>query len=74
MNNYIDLCNDATFDAIYDALQLVFWISKDVLDFAFWIYGCNEETMENILYYYWIDEEELLRIAGIDTEEEEEEE
>jgi hypothetical protein len=73
MRNYIDLCDSQTFDSIYEALTN-FWIEEKVLDFAFWIYGRNEETLENILYYYWIDEEELLEAAGIETETETEEE
>ena len=71
MQNYIDLCDSQAFDSIYEAL-IQFWIVENVLNFAFWIYGRNEETLGNILYYYWIDEEELLEAAGIETETEEE--
>lgn len=74
MKTYIDLCDATTFDSIRNILEEYYWIRTEVLEFAFWIYGRNEETLENICYYYWIDEDELLKEAWIEDEEEEEEE
>ena len=70
---YYDLTNSKTFDSVRDALELTYWISKEVLGFAFDIYGRNENTLENICYYYWIDVEDVLKEAWIEEDEDEEE-
>ena len=67
---YYDLTDAKTFSNIWDVL-LESWISEDVLQFAFSVYWRQEETFENICYYYWLDEEEILKTAGIEEEEEE---
>lgn len=70
---YYDLCDGKTFDSVRDALELTYWINKEVLSFTFDIYGRNEETLENICYYYWIDIDDVLKEAWIEEEEEDEE-
>lgn len=69
---YYDLCNSKTFDSVRDALELTYWISKDLLWFVFDMYGRKEETLEKICDYYWIEIEDLLKDAWIDEEDEEE--
>lgn len=70
---YYDLTDSKTFDSVRDALELIYWINKDVLGFAFDIYWRNENTLENICYYYGIDVEDVLKEAWIEEEEDEEE-
>ena len=39
------------FNSTYDFLNQVVGISKEALDLAFALDGCNEETANNILYW-----------------------
>jgi hypothetical protein len=39
------------FNSTYDFLNQVVGISEEVLDLAFALDGCNEETANNILYW-----------------------
>ena len=73
MTYYYDLCDSKTFESIRDALTL-YGVSEDVLNFTFSIHGRNEETLEDICYYYGLDIDEILKEAWIDPEEEESEE
>lgn len=41
-----------TFDEMYDTLMDYCGIDEEALDLAFAIGGRNEETAQNILYYY----------------------
>lgn len=70
---YLDLTNSDTYNAIFDVLVNYYGLDEKLVNFAFDSYGCNEDTLEHIEYYYWIDHERLLQHAGIDTEDEEEE-
>ena len=70
---YYGLCDAKTFSNVYDVL-VNYWVNEATLDFAFWIYGQNEETLENICYYYWYDLDEVLKEAWIEEEDEEEDE
>ena len=74
MTRYYDLCDWDVFSDIRDVLTEEYGINEDVLSFAFDIYGRNEETLENICYYYGIDIDELLDHAGIEDDEDEDEE
>lgn len=70
---YFDLCNSKTFDSVRDAL-IEFWASGEVLAYAFDVNWRNEETFDDICYYYGFDTDEILKSAWIDTEDEEDEE
>lgn len=70
---YYDLTNSNTFDGVFDAL-IEYWINEELINFAFWIYGRNEETLENICYYFWLDIDDVLKMAWIEEEDEEEDE
>ena len=71
---YYDLTDAKTYDAIFDVLVNVYWLDEKLVDFAFGSFGCNEDTLDHIEYYYWIDHENLLERAGITDEDEEEDE
>nr|DAG31301.1 MAG TPA: hypothetical protein [Caudoviricetes sp.] len=43
---------DVKLEKYIDILENAFGISEDVIDFAVGVYGYNEKTLENILYYY----------------------
>lgn len=55
-----------TYEEMYDCLYANLDVSKEALDLAFAVGGCNEETAERILFYYtgwrsfegWLGEEE----------------
>lgn len=48
---YFDLTDARTYDAIVDALE-VHGANLDVCHFAFNSYGCNEDTLEHLVYFY----------------------
>ena len=64
MEHYIDLTDGETYEAVATAL-LKFGYEAQTIDFAFDIYGLNEGTLENLLYWMGIDEEEFLGVAGL---------
>lgn len=68
---YLDLTDSKTYEAITEALTQL-GASAEVVAFAFDSYGCNEDTLDHIEYYYWIDHADVLQYAGIDDEEDEE--
>lgn len=39
-------------EEMYDVLAEIVGVSKEALDLAFAVGGCNEETAERILFYY----------------------
>ena len=41
-----------TYEEMYDFLAEVVGASTDALDLAFSLNGCNEETAQDILFYY----------------------
>lgn len=55
-----------TYEEMYDLLADTLCIDENALDLAFAIGGCNEETAEQILFYYtgfrtfegWLEESE----------------
>ena len=71
---YYDLTNSKTLESVRNTLTEDYWISEDVLNFTFDVYGRNEETLENICYYYDINLNELLNKAWIEDEDEDEDE
>ena len=73
MENYIDLTNGDTYEAVATTL-IEYGYNEETINFAFDIYGLNEETLDNLLYYKGIDEEEFLKEAGLFEEDEEEDE
>ena len=62
MKHYIDLTDGETYDAVETAL-LEFGYEAQTINFAFNIYGLNEDTLENLLYWNGIDEDEFLEVA-----------
>ena len=64
MNHYIDLTDGETYEAVATTL-LEFGYEAQTIDFAFDIYGLNESTLENLLYWKGIDEDEFLEAAGL---------
>lgn len=73
MENYIDITNGETYEAIVTTL-VEYWYNEETISFAFDIYGSNEETLENLLYWKWIDEDEFLENAWLLDEDEDEDE
>lgn len=73
MKNYIDLTNGDTYQAVETAL-IEYWFNKETFDFAFDIYGLNEQTLENLLYWRGIDEDEFLRDAWLLEDDDEDDE
>lgn len=71
MTHYIDLTDGKVFDAVFDTLVEYYGYNEETINFAFDIYGMNEETLENLLYWKWIEEDEFLSYAGIETDDEE---
>lgn len=71
---YLDLCNSDTFNAIYDTLVNYYGLDEKLVDFAFDSYWRNEDTLDHITYYYGIEQDALLRHAGLDTEDEDDDE
>lgn len=68
MKNYIDLTNGDTYQAVATTL-IEYGYNEETIDFAFDIYWLNEETLENLLYWKWIDEDEFLESAWLLEEE-----
>lgn len=71
MKNYIDLTKTATYEAVATTL-IEYGYNEETIDFAFDIYWLNEWTLENLLYWKWIDEEEFLETAWLLEDEEDE--
>lgn len=80
---YLDVIGEQ--EKITDYLSELLGISGDVIAFAFGIYGVNEETINNLIYYYsgyrdlwqfaeYEDPQEIYKDFGLDLFEEEEEE
>ena len=72
MKNYIDLTNTATYEAVATTL-IEYGYNGETIDFAFDIYWLNDWTLENLLYWKGIDEEEFLETAWLLEDEEEDE-
>ena len=72
MKTYIDLTNTATYEAVETTL-IEYWFNNETIDFAFDIYWLNETTLENLLYWRGIDEDEFLETAWLIEDEDEEE-
>lgn len=68
MKNYIDLTNGDTYQAVATTL-IEYGYNEETINFAFDIYWLNEETLENLLYWKWIDEDEFLESAWLLEEE-----
>lgn len=69
MKNYIDLTNGDTYEAVATTL-IEYGYNEETINFAFDIYWLNEETLENLLYWKGIDEDEFLESAWLLEEEE----
>ena len=72
MKNYIDLTNTATYEAVATTL-IEYGYNEETIDFAFSIYWLNDWTLENLLYWKGIDEDEFLETAWLLEDEEEDE-
>ncbi len=70
MKNYIDLTNTATYEAVATTL-IEYGYNEETIDFAFGIYWLNDWTLENLLYWKGIDEDEFLETAWLLEDEDE---
>lgn len=64
MNKYIDLTDGQVYESVATAL-IEYGYQQQTIDFAFDIYWLNEQTLENLLYWQGIDEDEFLKSAGL---------
>lgn len=65
-NLYLDI--NQNYDWICELL-IWSWINEDLINFTFWRFGCNIESLNEIIqYFYWMDFDQWIEENEISLE------